>query len=87
MSDTVDLTGRKVAGDEMLTIRLAPGVGVCGPTGEHMEGGPHVVPAHFAYPLVRTNRAIVLRDDVSGAPEGVTQRDPVPDTREGRRRR
>jgi hypothetical protein len=79
----MDLTGRKVAGGELVTIRLHPGVGVTGPNGEHMEGGPHEVPAHFAYPIVRTNRAVVIE----GAPAGVEHRDPTPETREGRRRR
>lgn len=86
MTDSLDLTGRKVAGDDTVVIRLAPGIGVLGPNGEHLEGGPHTVPSHFAYPLVSTNRAHIVRE-VVGAPEGVQHRDPEPESREGRRRR
>jgi hypothetical protein len=93
----VDSTGRRITGS--VTITLRPGVGVVGPTGEHLEGGPHTVPVAFAVPLVSSHRAAYSEPvataptepdpaaQVKGAPGGVQQRDPVATTREGRGRR
>ena len=88
----IDSTGRRITGE--VTIRLRPGIGVVGPNGEHMEGGPHTVPVAFAAPLISSHRATVVTAEtiapvaqVVGAPEGVHQRDPVVATREGRGRR
>ena len=86
----VDTTGRRITGD--VTIHLRPGVGVIGPTGEHMEGGPHSVPVAFAMPLIASHRASVVEPktvepdpaaQVKGAPTGVQHRDPAIATREG----
>ena len=90
----IDSTGRRITGD--VTIHLRPGVGVVGPNGEHMEGGPHTVPVAFAQPLLSSHRASIVVPNadepepaaqVKGAPAGVQQRDPVATTREGRGRR
>ena len=92
----IDSTGRRITGD--VTIHLRPGVGVSGPNGEHLEGGPHTVPVAFAVPLISSHRASIVDAaptpsepdpvaQVKGAPSGVQQRDPIATTREGRGRR
>ena len=87
----IDSTGRRVTGD--VTIRLRPGVGVVGPSGEHLEGGPHTVPVAFAAPLIASHRAAIVHPEpvpeqaVAGAPPGVQHRDPAVSTREGSRGR
>lgn len=88
----IDSTGRRITGD--VTIRLRPGIGVVGPSGEHLEGGPHTVPVAFAAPLIASQRASVVVAEavapdtqVQGAPAGVQQRDPIVTTREGGRGR
>lgn len=94
-SQVIDSTGRVIKGD--VTIELMPGIGVSGPTGDHLdrENGPHTVPIAFAGPLITSGRARVVEKpaaepapdaQVQGAPSGVQQRDPVPTSREGRRR-
>lgn len=88
----VDSTGRRITGD--VTIRLRPGIGVVGPNGDHLEGGPHTVPVAFAAPLISSHRASVVVAEpaapaaqVPGAPPGVQHRDPAITTREGGRGR
>jgi hypothetical protein len=94
-STVIDTNGRAVTGD--VTIELRPGIGVTGPTGEHLdrENGPHRVPVAFAMPLIMSGRARVLEGpkesekekevppdaQVKGAPKGVQQRDPKPERR------
>lgn len=87
----VDSTGRAITGD--VTIQLRPGIGIVGPTGEHLEGGPHTLPLAFAAPLLHSHRASIVQPTaapkeeesrVPGAPDGVEHRDPIAATREGR---
>lgn len=89
MAVVMDSTGKRITGD--VTIHLRPGVGVQGPTGEHLEGGPHVVSVAFAAPLITAGRATIVQSPVeqpvSGAPDGVQQRDPIITSRDGNRGR
>jgi hypothetical protein len=93
-SFVIDSTGRRLTGS--VTIELLPGVGVGGPNGEHLdrENGPHTVPVAFAAPLLASKRARIVAPvapspdtPVQGAPEGVVQRDPLPESRESMRTR
>jgi hypothetical protein len=58
----VDTTGRIITGD--VTIALRPGIGIQGPNGEHLEGGPHTVSVAFAAPLIASGRASVVAPKV-----------------------
>lgn len=69
-----DLQGRKFSGE--LRVRLRPGFGISGPNGEHLEGGPHVLPLRIANDLLVTGRADLVLDDV------VSDRDPVAEHRD-----
>ena len=75
MSEIYDLQGRKFSGS--LKVKLRPGFGIVGPNGEHIEGGPHVLPLRIAQDLLETNRAFLWVEEVVERDPVVESRDPV----------
>lgn len=75
------LTGQKTP--QVLTVTLRPGFGIQH-NGEHLEGGPHTLPADIAHSLLATNRADLVEGDESPVPvtEPVEQRDPWAENRD-----
>ena len=98
----MDTTGREIKGEVTIELRPGIGVVGPNGDHMEMANGPHTVSLAFAGPLLSSNRARPVSPDeaetlrasrrpaeptVTGAPDGVVHRDPVPESREGRRRR
>jgi hypothetical protein len=83
MEGVYDLTGRKFTGGMRVTLR--PGFAIRY-GGEHVEGGPHVLPVAIALDLIHTNRADALIENAQAPAaeevQAVVNADPVADHRD-----